>query len=203
VLLVDGCGVLHPKGCGSACHVGVLEGLPSIGVAKNLLVVDGLNRQAIEGELQLTPASASAHLRQGAPTSEPWRHAESCSDPVGSAEIEYMGRTYSRLRERDAPGAEGTLSETVTQARSQHQEAGPAASPLMRCPSFSLPPGMRAIPLTGTTGRVWGAALAPSPGSHKPIYVSVGHRMSLRSAVAVVAACCRPHRTPEPIRQVS
>jgi len=35
-LLVDGNGVLHPRKCGLACHIGVDTGLPSIGVAKNL-----------------------------------------------------------------------------------------------------------------------------------------------------------------------
>ncbi|XP_053904360.1 endonuclease V isoform X2 [Malaclemys terrapin pileata] len=42
VLLVDGNGVLHHRGFGVACHLGVLTGLPCIGVAKNLLQVDGL-----------------------------------------------------------------------------------------------------------------------------------------------------------------
>uniref|UniRef100_A0A8D0L900 Endonuclease V n=1 Tax=Sphenodon punctatus TaxID=8508 RepID=A0A8D0L900_SPHPU len=42
VLLVDGNGVLHHRGFGIACHLGVLTGLPCVGVAKNLLQVDGL-----------------------------------------------------------------------------------------------------------------------------------------------------------------
>lgn len=37
VLMVDGHGVLHPYGCGLASHVGVVLGMPTIGVAKNLL----------------------------------------------------------------------------------------------------------------------------------------------------------------------
>ena len=35
-LLVDGNGVLHPRQCGIACHIGVATGLPTVGVAKNL-----------------------------------------------------------------------------------------------------------------------------------------------------------------------
>merc|ERR1711915_14856 len=36
VLLVDGNGILHPRQCGLACHIGVSTGLPTVGVAKNL-----------------------------------------------------------------------------------------------------------------------------------------------------------------------
>jgi endonuclease V len=42
VLMVDGFGVMHPRRCGLACHLGVLTGLPCIGVAKNMLWVEGV-----------------------------------------------------------------------------------------------------------------------------------------------------------------
>ncbi|EER19856.1 Endonuclease V, putative [Perkinsus marinus ATCC 50983] len=35
VIMVDGNGLLHPRRCGAACHLGVLADIPSIGVAKN------------------------------------------------------------------------------------------------------------------------------------------------------------------------
>lgn len=41
VVLVDGCGLLHPRQCGSACHLGVHAGIRAVGVAKNVLAVDG------------------------------------------------------------------------------------------------------------------------------------------------------------------
>lgn len=37
-------------------------------------------------------------------------------------------------------------------------------------------------------------------GTKAPIYVSVGHRLSLDTALAIVKRCCL-HRVPEPIRQ--
>lgn len=38
LLLCDGQGLAHPRRCGLACHLGVLTGLPSIGVAKSRLI---------------------------------------------------------------------------------------------------------------------------------------------------------------------
>ncbi|XP_065180801.1 endonuclease V-like [Sycon ciliatum] len=38
VLLVDGNGILHHRGCGSASHLGVVADVPTIGVAKKLLI---------------------------------------------------------------------------------------------------------------------------------------------------------------------
>lgn len=38
VVLVDGHGVAHPRRCGSASHLGLVSGLPTIGVGKKCLV---------------------------------------------------------------------------------------------------------------------------------------------------------------------
>ncbi|XP_036250652.1 endonuclease V isoform X2 [Molothrus ater] len=117
VLLVDGNGLLHPREFGIACHLGVLTDLPCIGVAKNLLHVDGLVRDELHKE----------------------------------------------------------------QVRSL-QRSG------------------EAFPLTGASGKVLGMVLRSHSNSSRPLYVSVGHRVSLGTAVALVRACCR-FRVPEPIRQ--
>lgn len=48
---------------------------------------------------------------------------------------------------------------------------------------------------------VWGAALRTTGvDDFKPIFVSVGHGLSLDSAVALAHRCCA-HRIPEPVRQ--
>nr|KAJ0218992.1 hypothetical protein LSAT_V11C300146580 [Lactuca sativa] len=56
------------------------------------------------------------------------------------------------------------------------------------------------IYLIGDSGNTLGAALHSSKGSFKPIFVSIGHRVSLASAVEVVRRTCN-YRVPEPIRQ--
>ncbi|XP_013767373.1 endonuclease V [Pundamilia nyererei] len=71
----------------------------------------------------------------------------------------------------------------------------------------SLPPQIAALqrggdsfPLIGASGKVLGKALRSSDKSSKPVYVSVGHKISLDTAVRLTHACCR-YRVPEPIRQ--
>ncbi|XP_061233418.1 endonuclease V [Neopsephotus bourkii] len=117
VLLVDGNGLLHPRGFGVACHLGVLTDLPCIGVAKNLLQVDGLAKDELHRE-----------------------------------------QIRSLQREGDT------------------------------------------FPLTGASGRLLGMVLRSCNNSSKPLYVSVGHRVCLGTAVRLVQSCCR-YRIPEPIRQ--
>ena len=48
-------------------------------------------------------------------------------------------------------------------------------------------------------GETIGAALRTRPKT-KPIYVSIGHRVSLTSAIALVSQCGRGYRLPEPTR---
>jgi len=45
-----------------------------------------------------------------------------------------------------------------------------------------------------------GAEVVTRPGT-KPVYVSVGHRVSLKRAVEIVRSCARTHRIPEPTRR--
>ncbi|MDE2801854.1 MAG: deoxyribonuclease V [Chloroflexota bacterium] len=48
-------------------------------------------------------------------------------------------------------------------------------------------------------GEVIGAAVRTRTGV-SPVYVSVGHRIDLETAIAVTLGCCRKHRLPEPTR---
>ncbi|KAG9277427.1 endonuclease V isoform X1 [Astyanax mexicanus] len=117
VLFVDGNGLFHYREFGLACHLGVLSDLPCVGVAKNLLQVQGVSK-------------TDEHLSQ-------------------ISSLKKAGDTF---------------------------------------------------PLTAASGRTLGQALRSSGSSTKPVYVSVGHRISLATAVRLTLSCCR-YRVPEPIRQ--
>lgn len=49
-------------------------------------------------------------------------------------------------------------------------------------------------------GEIIGAEVVTKPGT-KPIYVSIGHRVSLRRAIDIVRNCTRAYRIPEPTRR--
>ncbi|KAG0237593.1 endonuclease V-domain-containing protein [Mortierella sp. GBAus27b] len=132
VILVDGCGILHPRGFGLASHLGRLSNIPTVGCSKNYLVIDG-----------------DGPILGAQPT-----------------ELKYIFK--------------------------DHVAEHPEAHGLME--------------LKGTvTGKVYGAALSAATsksgdGAQNPIFVSIGHRVSLETAVALVRSCSR-YRIPEPIRQ--
>nr|XP_011467204.1 PREDICTED: endonuclease V isoform X2 [Fragaria vesca subsp. vesca] len=117
LLMVDGNGILHPRGFGLACHLGILANLPTIGIGKNLHHVDGLT---LSGVRQLLKAK------------------EDCAEDF--------------------------------------------------------------VTLTGCSGRTWGVAMRSTDGCVKPIFISIGHRISLDTAVKIVKMTCK-YRMPEPIRQ--
>ncbi|KAK3269448.1 hypothetical protein CYMTET_22109 [Cymbomonas tetramitiformis] len=110
VIFLDGNGILHPHGFGLASHLGVLASIPTIGVGKTIMDIDGLH--------------------------ERWN------------------------KRRLLPGAHEVLQ--------------------------------------GDSGNVWGAAVA-APSCIKPVFISVGHRVSLETAVELTKRVSRT-RIPEPVR---
>ncbi|XP_022731295.1 endonuclease V isoform X2 [Durio zibethinus] len=141
VLMVDGNGLLHPRGkfslysinspyhlhlqhqrygnpsFGLASHLGVLANIPTIGIGKNLHHIDGLTQSGVRKLLE---------------------------------------------------AEENRANDVIT--------------------------------LRGSSGFIWGAAMRSTQGSLKPVFVSIGHRVSLDTAIKIVNMTCK-FRVPEPIRQ--
>jgi len=65
VLFVDGNGVLHPARLGLASYVGVAAGLPTIGIGKKLINVDGLSEKYEHGKKKV-PAGLTHEVLIGA-----------------------------------------------------------------------------------------------------------------------------------------
>ena len=54
--------------------------------------------------------------------------------------------------------------------------------------------------LVGKSGTTWGAALRCTNESTQPLYISIGHRISLDTSIDVVKLMIEKFRIPEPIR---
>ncbi|EEB07687.1 DNA repair endonuclease [Schizosaccharomyces japonicus yFS275] len=66
-------------------------------------------------------------------------------------------------------------------------------------PQHPMP--LRALPEIGYGDKPIGMAVWTSPHATRPVYVSIGHKISLPAAVAVVTLCSGIHsRVPEPVR---
>ena len=53
MVLIDGNGVLHPRKCGSASHIGVVCDIPTIGVAKNLIAIPDMGINLDDNKLKV------------------------------------------------------------------------------------------------------------------------------------------------------
>lgn len=178
VLLCDGNGVLHPRGAGMACSVGVASGIPTVGVAKQLHSIDGLDRTAVAAAIAAAPADVAAVPLVGE------------SGVLHGAA--YMGAIADPRRRRGGGGGGGN-----------HGAAGADVRPCVPpAPGQTATTTPLVAPATAATAAVAGTPLqplAPHPRLTRPVYVSVGHRVSLSTALALVASVT-PTRVPAPIR---
>jgi len=172
LLLCDGQGLAHPRRFGLACHLGLLLDIPSIGVAKSRLI--GVHAEVPDMK------GAWAPLLD---------HPSSPSDRDEDSHLLPLS-----LRER-AKGEGDHLSPSSPLPKG---EKAPSPRPLSRERERGVlydrsRGARRAHP------EIIGAVLRTRAGV-KPVYVSVGHRISLATAIDYVLRCTTRYRLPETTR---
>ena len=185
---MDGFGILHPRSCGSASHLGVVTGMPTIGVAKALLHIPDLSEKEVRLQMGHRQLLASCGFQQqlGPRGSiqklsvvEATRHMQGTSRDSCLADGDYI-----RPPDVHAEASHRNYSndEQVWQGLdSQHLQMGTGLS----CAANAM-----THPLV-SNGKLVGMALCATPHIKRPVYVSVGNGISLASAVSLVHRCSR------------
>jgi deoxyinosine 3'endonuclease (endonuclease V) len=190
VILVDGNGILHARSAGIACFLGVKTGIPTIGVGKTFFHHDGLTTPIVT-------VGIAARIQRFLHQQTEMTSAVASNGPNAKESCELA--SFLAI-DKDCicptPGPNNSLEATVTSCTSEDMEAL-----AHRCQGF-------AVRLQGSSSRIWGAALIGhgkgskrNVGSKNPIFISVGHCISLKESLILCTVLSCNSRIPEPIRQ--
>ncbi|KAM9984713.1 hypothetical protein ACTFIY_009152 [Dictyostelium cf. discoideum] len=158
IIMIDGNGILHPRGFGLASHLGVLSDIPTIGVGKTFFHVDGLSTKEIKSKVE-------------------------------SERLKYLSTTTTTT----------DVTTTTTPTPNNNNNKNNKNNKIKNNNNIGEDINIE-VPLKGESGRIWGSAILSNSNCKNPIYVSVGHRISLETALKVVKLTS-PYRVPESIRQ--
>ena len=181
VILVDGNGIMHERRAGIACFVGVRTGIRTVGVAKSFYNIDGLLRSEVRFNISEELYLFNRYISE--------YHEESVAVPyrrvIAMKRLDLRDKSFVRTRGSGPCKIVGTTK------------------------PFPL-----ALFLNGSSGITWGIALVghggvgnsikrrsrDMKGSNTPLFISIGHNVSLEDALVFCAKQCL-FKIPEPIRQ--
>jgi deoxyinosine 3'endonuclease (endonuclease V) len=181
VVLVDGNGVLHARRAGIACFLGVRTGIPTIGIGKTLYCEDGLQKESVRASIDRTLLALLD---------------DECTKV--SSQIAQDERSRHILVDRINYRPDDLCDQSLVEREAILQQLAPVCRGI-------------AVKLEGASGHVLCAALLghggaigakrkTKSGTKNPIYVSVGHNISLDESIALCVELSRA-RIPEPVRQ--
>jgi len=185
-ILVDGNGVLHRRRAGIACFLGVRTGVPTIGVGKSLYCEGGLRKELVNAGIDRMLLELQDAL----------------SEKATSSFAELTKSQYVLMNTTAISPKHFTESPIETTNNNDRNSII-----LNEIKSFCSGVG---VYLEVDSGEVLGCALVghggrigvkhrKQLGTKNPIFISIGHNISLQDAVIVCAELSKA-RIPEPIR---
>jgi deoxyinosine 3'endonuclease (endonuclease V) len=192
VILVDGNGIFHSRGAGLACSLGVTTALPTIGIGKTLYQIENLTKDVVWRGIDNSLTGATRYLssseegsnhHQNDDESDYWiRDNEWISgEPKQQEEVSSMER-------RQMVEKLVFLSMFCNQSKKSESQLRGLAIPLH-------------VPSRGILACAVLAHGQRRQPTQTPIFVSIGHLISLEQATQWAIALSVFSRIPEPIRQ--
>lgn len=180
VILVDGNGIFHERGAGIASFLGVRTGMKTIGIGKTMYCMDGLNHELVEEGLKVKLDQFITNCRNG-----DLKHINDCNS---NSKVDKEGiLVMSEM-------AIQPDSDSISKNESSHFSYEDNVEAVSNyCDGF-------AVPLTGNRDSILAAALiahggaigrrsssgkAKKGGTKIPIFISIGHGISLLQALQI------------------